>query len=100
MKSNRHLLPRLLLLLVSAGYWSSKEIVDLSVYVGLGIDLENESPFEKKCEHKFSGAGVYSRKINRWIGSLTQIHMEGLSWIQGRAHRGVIKTYRKNRGVP
>lgn len=35
------------LLVFTSGCWSSKEIEDLSVYVGLGLDVAEESKFEQ-----------------------------------------------------
>ncbi len=44
-------------------------------------------------EHKFSGAGIYKGKTKRWIGTLNQTDLEGLSWITGEAQGGALKTY-------
>ncbi|MFS0873608.1 Ger(x)C family spore germination protein [Paenibacillus xylanilyticus] len=70
--------------------------LDATMQSGSSYLLQNVISFEG--EHKFSGAGIYSGKTNRWIGSLSQTDMEGLSWIQGRAQGGVIKTYREKSG--
>lgn len=52
------LLPGLMLLLFTSGCWSSKEIEDLSVYVGLGIDVAKETEFEKSVNEQIGRAHV------------------------------------------
>ncbi|MDT9723321.1 Ger(x)C family spore germination protein [Paenibacillus sp. ClWae2A] len=49
------------LLLIISGCWSSREIEDLSVYVGLGIDVARETRFEKDIASK---GGSYSKENN------------------------------------
>lgn len=49
-------------------------------------------------EHKFSGAGIYKGKTKKWVGSLNQIELEGLSWITGDAQAGAVKSYAKPQG--
>lgn len=44
-------------------------------------------------EHKFSGAGIYKGETKKWIGSINQIELEGLSWITGKAQQGAVKSY-------
>ncbi|MFE6078682.1 Ger(x)C family spore germination protein [Paenibacillus sp. NPDC057886] len=47
------------LLVFTSGCWSSKEIEDLSVYVGLGLDVAEESKFEKSINEQ---GGHYPKK--------------------------------------
>ncbi|RAW11814.1 MULTISPECIES: Ger(x)C family spore germination protein [Paenibacillus] len=49
-------------------------------------------------EHKFSGAEIYKGKTKKWIGSLNQIELEGLSWITGEAQEGAVKSYAPPKG--
>ena len=49
-----------------------------------------------KGEVKFAGAGVIQGRANRWIGTLEEQDVEGLTWITGEAKGGVIKTYDKS----
>ncbi|MDN8590616.1 Ger(x)C family spore germination protein [Paenibacillus sp. 11B] len=49
-------------------------------------------------EHKFSGAGVYKGKTKKWIGSLNQVDLQGLSWITGEAKGGALKSYAPKKG--
>ncbi|SEL46683.1 Ger(x)C family spore germination protein [Paenibacillus sp. OK003] len=65
--------------------------LDATMQSGSSYLLQNVISYEG--EHKFSGAAIFSGKTNRWIGSLNQTDMEGLSWIQGKAIGGVVKTY-------
>ncbi|OAX51122.1 Ger(x)C family spore germination protein [Paenibacillus sp. AD87] len=65
--------------------------LDATMQSGSSYLLQNVISYEG--EHKFSGAAIFSGKTNRWIGSLNQTDMEGLSWVQGKAKGGVVKTY-------
>lgn len=49
------------LLLLTTGCWSSNEIEDVSVYVGLGLDAANESRFEREINQQ--GASYPKRKV-------------------------------------
>ncbi|MCV4235229.1 Ger(x)C family spore germination protein [Virgibacillus sp. LDC1] len=49
------------LLLLTTGCWSSNEIEDVSVYVGLGLDAANESKFERDINKQ--GASYPKRKV-------------------------------------
>lgn len=48
-------------LLVISGCWSSREVEELSVYVGLGLDVGEETAFEKSIA---SQGGHYSKENN------------------------------------
>ncbi|MEX3619082.1 MULTISPECIES: hypothetical protein [Paenibacillus] len=48
-----------LLLILTTGCWSSQEIEDLTVGVGLGLDSANESRFEQEINEQ---GGHYPRK--------------------------------------
>lgn len=50
-----------ILLLLTTGCWSSKEIEDVSVYVGLGLDTANESKFEQEINKQ--GASYPKKKV-------------------------------------
>ncbi|SEL22969.1 spore germination protein [Paenibacillus sp. cl141a] len=63
---NRHIrymsmLSVTVLLLFTTGCWSSNEIEDLSVYVGLGLDVAKESKFEQNINQQ--GASYPKRKV-------------------------------------
>lgn len=45
----------------TSGCWSSKEIEDLSVYVGVGLDVAEESKFEKSINEQ---GGHYPKNNN------------------------------------
>lgn len=49
-------------------------------------------------EHKFSGAGIFKGTSKKWIGSLNQTDLEGLSWITGKVRTGALKTYKPRTG--
>lgn len=49
-------------------------------------------------EHKFSGAGIFKGTTKKWIGSLSQFDLEGLSWITGKVETGALKTYKPKTG--
>lgn len=49
-------------------------------------------------EHKFSGAGIFKGTSKKWIGSLSQTDLEGLSWITGKVRTGALKTYKPRTG--
>lgn len=51
----------LCILLTISGCWSSREIEDLSVYVGLGIDIGKETEFEENIANQ---GGGYSKQNN------------------------------------
>ncbi|WP_458124209.1 Ger(x)C family spore germination protein [Paenibacillus sp. Z3-2] len=51
----------LCVLLLISGCWSSREVEDLSVYVGLGIDVGKETEFEKNIAAQ---GGTYSKQNN------------------------------------
>ncbi|CAI6084227.1 Spore germination protein B3 [Paenibacillus sp. JJ-100] len=51
----------MLILSLISGCWSSREIEDLSLYVGLGIDVGEETEFEKNIA---SQGGIYPEKDN------------------------------------
>jgi spore germination protein len=44
-----------LALLLQTGCWSKDEIEDLSIYVGIALDIPNETPIEKKMDKLGSG---------------------------------------------
>lgn len=50
-----------ILMLLTTGCWSSNEIEDVSVYVGLGLDAANESRFEREINKQ--GATYPKRKV-------------------------------------
>lgn len=50
-----------MLLLLTTGCWSSNEIEDVSVYVGLGLDAANESKFERDINKQ--GASYPKKKV-------------------------------------
>ncbi|AJS61483.1 spore gernimation protein GerC [Paenibacillus sp. IHBB 10380] len=49
-----------------------------------------------KGETEFAGAGIIKGKINKWIGTLNEHEVEGLTWIKGEIKGGVIKAYDKS----
>ncbi|WP_410768837.1 Ger(x)C family spore germination protein [Fontibacillus sp. BL9] len=57
MKRYLHFLVRMavaVLLVLNTGCWSSNEIEDVSVYIGLGLDVAEESKFERDIENQGS----------------------------------------------
>lgn len=49
-----------------------------------------------KGEIEFAGVGIIKGKINKWIGTLNEHEVEGLTWIKGEIKGGVIKAYDKS----
>lgn len=70
--------------------------LDATMQSGKSFLLQNVISY--KGEHKFSGAGIFDSKTKRHIGTLSQVDLEGLSWIQERPRGGVIKTYEERTG--
>ncbi|MET3939831.1 spore germination protein [Paenibacillus sp. PvP094] len=70
--------------------------LDATMQSGRSFLLQNVISY--KGEHKFSGAGIYHSKTKRLIGTLSQVDLEGLSWIQERPKGGVLKTYEARTG--
>lgn len=70
--------------------------LDATMQSGSSFLLQNVISY--KGEHKFSGAGIFDSKTKRLIGTLNQVDLEGLSWIQERPKGGVIKTYEERTG--
>ena len=71
--------------------------LDATMQSGKSFLLQNVISY--KGEHKFSGAGIFHSKTKRLIGTLSQVDLEGLSWIQDRPKGGVIKHMRNEPGV-
>ncbi|PYY29664.1 Spore germination protein [Paenibacillus illinoisensis] len=70
--------------------------LDATMQSGKSFLLQNVISY--KGEHKFSGAGIFDSKAKRLIGTLSQVDLEGLSWIQERPKGGVLKTYEEQTG--
>lgn len=65
--------------------------LDAKMQSGTSFMLQNVITFEQ--EHKLSGAGVFSGKTKKLLGTLNQSDLEGVSWIMGNALAGPLKTY-------
>ncbi|GJM81093.1 hypothetical protein HMSSN139_35890 [Paenibacillus sp. HMSSN-139] len=44
-------------------------------------------------ETKFTGAGIIKGETGKWIGTLDQMDVESIAWIQGDVEGGAIKSY-------
>ncbi|RCX23765.1 spore germination protein [Fontibacillus phaseoli] len=44
-------------------------------------------------DHKFSGAGIFKGSTKKWVGELSQLDLEGLSWFSFDVKGGALKTY-------
>ncbi|GIO92916.1 Ger(x)C family spore germination protein [Paenibacillus lactis] len=65
--------------------------LDSTMQSGTSFLLQNVVTYNG--EHKFSGAAIFKGSSKKWIGELTQFDVEGLSWIRGDIHGGVLKAY-------
>ncbi|WEA41242.1 Ger(x)C family spore germination protein [Lysinibacillus fusiformis] len=49
-------------------------------------------------EVKFAGAAVIEGKTKKYLGTLNEEELEGITWITGKGKGGVIKTFDKDKG--